>query len=139
MNRRRLICLAAPLAALFLLSGCGGGGGGGGSSLPSPFAGTWVGTWDAPSLSDDGTASITVATNGKVTGTTHDNGTDEDGTLSGSINNSGVFSGKAVYAGSPAINLNGTLGINGSGHLTGNVTQSQGSFSAPLTFDLIKQ
>lgn len=126
-------------ATSFLLVGCGGGGGGGSEVSNSPFAGQWRGTWASPSTDDAGTATITVATNGAMTGTMHNNRTGNDGTMNATAKNSGSVSGKAQYPGSDPIGLSGTVTINGSGHLIGNLTQSISGANYPLSFDLQPQ
>lgn len=125
---KRILLLGILVAA----AGCGGSG----VSTPSPFAGTWNGSWTA---NDVGTGSITVATNGAVTGTLHDTTANADGTVTGSISNAGTISGVVHYSGVPNTTLTGTMAIAGNGHLTGNLTQSDGVNSIGVSFDLIKQ
>lgn len=74
--------------------GCGGSGGGGGTTPPPDpvFTGNWSGAWDgttAPPPGDDGTLAITIEADGDVTGTAHNEGRSEDGTVLGSIDSNG--------------------------------------------------
>lgn len=77
----------------FLLIGCGGSGGGGGTTPPTDptLAGTWTGTWGGPTPppGDSGTLTITIESDGDITGTVHNTGRSENGTVSGSINQAG--------------------------------------------------
>lgn len=82
---------------------------------------------------------MTVASNGSINGTIHDTTASADGTVTGSMNNAGVVSGIVHYNGTPNTTLTGTMAIGGNGHLTGNLTQSDGVNSAGVTFDLILQ
>jgi hypothetical protein len=115
------------LAIAFILMavslwGCGGGGGGG-SSTPSPFAGTFDGTWTA--TGDSGTAHLTIANSGNVAGSTHSTALDEDGSVSGHISSNGNVSGTYSYPSTGNINVSGTLVLsNGGNTLSGSITGS---------------
>jgi hypothetical protein len=124
--RKYLVALA-----LTVLVGCGGGG----SSTPNPFAGQFIGTWTAPSIPDTGTANVTVASNGSVAGTSHDNGANADGSIVGTINANGNFNGTVTYPGFQPSPMSGTLAINGQNHLVGTVIVN----STATNFDLVKQ
>ena len=113
------------------LSGCGGSG----TTIPSLYEGTWAGTYDSVANPSFGTATVTVAEDGTVTGTGRNlhlgvdfiiNGNiEEDGTVSGSI--SGGLSGT----------LNGTFEISVvNGHLVGAITQVVGSSTVVSNYDL---
>ncbi|HLK17059.1 MAG TPA: hypothetical protein VKT78_19800 [Fimbriimonadaceae bacterium] len=117
-------------------AGCGGSGG---SSTPSPFAGTWVGTWNAPSIPDSGTTNVTIDTNGQITGSTHDNNSGTNGTFTGSITNAGALSATVSYPGTANSSVTGTGSIASNGHLLGNAIQVQGGVQVGLTEDLTKQ
>lgn len=125
--RRAYLCLLA----LTIIS-CGGGGGG----AASPFAGNFIGTWDAPGIPDNGTANVTVATNGTLNGSVHDNGTNANGVVSGTIANNGTVNGAVQYPGQQPSSLVGTLTLNVQNHLVGTLTQD-GTWA--INFDLVKQ
>jgi hypothetical protein len=78
----------------FLLMGCGGSGGGGTTPPPPPVTGEWAGTWGGPTPppGDTGTLNIEIEADGDITGTAHNNGRNEDGTITGSIGQDGEFS-----------------------------------------------
>lgn len=128
-----------PIFASICL-GCGGGSGtSGGNTINSPFAGTWAGDWVSPAANRVGTAVITIASNGQVNGSVRDNTVGADGTVAGTISNAGSVQGVLHYEGIQDNSLSGTLAIGQSGHLTGNLTQSNGVNSVGVIFDLIKQ
>jgi hypothetical protein len=131
----RKLCISLIVVACAV--GCGGGGGGG-SSTPSPFAGQWAGTYTSPG--NDGTLGLTVGNNGSFTGNVHDNGADADGTFNGSVNNNGGINATVHYSGSPDTTVSGTVTINGSGHMVGNLTQNfGGGVTDALDVDLAPQ
>ena len=128
--------LSISLIVVAVAVGCGGGGGGG-TSVPSPFAGAWQGSWDSPELFNDGTASVTVGTSGNFTGSIHDNGSDADGTVSGTVHSNGALNATVHYTGAPNSSLSGTVTINGSGHFVGTLTQDfGGGDTTAVNFDL---
>lgn len=126
---------ALSIAALIVVPGCGGGG----SSVPSPFAGAWSGTYDAGGIPDNGTATATITTSGQLTGTVHSTAGNGDGTVSGKISNAGTVSAHVTYPGYSPYPLVGTLAINGSAHLVGNLTETVGSTQYGVSFDLAPQ
>lgn len=130
MKQKLLILVTLGLVAL----GCGGSGGGTPAG-PSPFAGTWAGTFAIPSLGDSGTSNITIASDGTVAGTGHNTTENLDFNINGSITSPGTvsvtISGGATGAGS------GTWAIAQNGNLGGslNVTKSSGQgYTANYTF-----
>jgi len=135
---KRISVIMALLSLLFVVMGCGGGGGSD-NSTPSPFAGRWRGNWNSAALSQNGTADVTIATNGALTGTIHNNQSGSNGTVSGSISNSGQVSGTAQYPGQQATSISGTMTINGQGHLVGNLVQRINNTNYDVSFDLTKQ
>lgn len=134
---KRSLCFLL-LVPVFIV-GCGGGGGGAVAVTPSTFAGSWAGTWTSASLGQNGTSTITVASDGTVAGTVHNNTSNSNGTIAGSIDNSGNVTGSAQYPGQAATSLSGTLTLNGQGHLAGNLIQNVGGTNHGITYDLIKQ
>ena len=128
-----------PFLALAVLAvGCGGGGGGG-SSEPSPYAGTFSGPWTSTDLGQSGTTRITIATNGNVVGTIRNNTEDLDGSVSGSLSNSGSFNGTVNYPGLSSSSIRGTMAFNGSGQLTGTLIQRLDGEDYNATFTLSRE
>ena len=125
----------ALLVALITICACGGGGNA--IPTPSPFAGTWAGTYATPSVAQNGTATITISIDGTVAGSGHNNTTGNNFTMAGAITNGGVVAGS--LGGGLTGTLNGTLAIAGNGHLTGSIIQTVGAQSATSNFDLTKQ
>ncbi len=125
----------AVLVLAFAVTGCGGGGGG--SSTPatsSPFAGNYVGTFST-SNSQSGTLNVTVATNGTLTGSGHNNTIGQDETASGSVTNAGAANVTFTYP-SFSASVSGTVAFASNGHLDGTLAQSSGG---SVTIDLVKQ
>jgi len=134
---KRISVILALLSLIFVVFGCGGGGSD--NSTPSPFAGRWLGNWNSAALSQNGTADVTIATNGALTGTIHNNQSGSNGTESGSISNAGQVSGTAQYPGQQATSISGTMTINGQGHLVGNLVQRINNTNYDVSSDLVKQ
>ena len=84
------------------------------------YAGSYVGTYTVPSAGDSGTMSWTVTTTGAVTGTMHDTSLASNGTIVGTIDNAGVFSGTYTMPGSTWTS-NGTMTLSGTS-FTGSLT-----------------
>ena len=63
---------------------------------------------------------MTVATNGQLSGSTHHNQLNLDGTITGAIQNNGRYSITSTYPGFLPASSTGTASINGAGHLLGN-------------------
>ena len=106
------IVLAVVIAAVVV--GCGGGGG----SETSPFAGQWQGSWVDAGNAQSGTVSLTIGTDGSMSGSIHNDTLSLDGTASGSISRSGQVAGAYAYPGQ-TYTTSGTLIVNGAGHLVG--------------------
>ena len=128
---RNLLILVATLGVV----GCGGSG----AHSTSPFIGTYAGTWVAPSLNDNGTAILTIASDGSLTGTLHDDVSLSDATVSGTLSSSGVTHATVVYAGPATSTLTGTVALGSQGQLSGNLIQTEGGNSVGVTFALVKQ
>lgn len=81
--------------ALGFLAGCGGSGGGGGTTPPpTDLTGTWSGNWDGgavPPPGTEGTLTVTVEADGDLTGTVFNQGKNETGQISGTIQPNGYF------------------------------------------------
>lgn len=123
-------------SALLLVGLVGCGGSGGGSVANSLFAGHWTGTYTTTG-SQNGTADITIGTNGHVTGSGHNNTLNIDFGITGDIDNTGAVTGNLT--GGLAGTLDGTLTIGGNGHLTGALNQHVNNQTITANFDLIKQ
>jgi hypothetical protein len=128
---------AISFSVLFasVLVGCGGSGGG--SSDPSPFAGSYSGAFNIPSISQVGTMTVAVTTGGKLTGNYINTTAGTSGTVQGSINSTGTFSGTIKPSGFASSTLNGTLSLSGA-DLTGTLTQVQGGISYGIQVNLTK-
>jgi hypothetical protein len=138
---RQIVRLVGLLGifALVAVVGCGGGNSGnGGNAGPSPFGGTWIGTWaDAV---QSGTLNVTVVQDGTITGTVVNNTLGITGTVGGSTTNAGVVTSTYNYPGRPIIQANGNVAIAQNGHWTGSVTEiASGHTLGVATLDLIKQ
>ena len=136
MGRLTVAVAAASLGA-FALAGCGGGGGNDNSSpttTNSPFAGTYVGTFRTTNP-QSGTLNVTVASNGTLTGSGHNDTIGQNETISGSVTNAGATSVTFTYPTFSA-SANGTVAVASNGHLDGTLTQSSGG---SVTIDLVKQ
>ena len=126
---------------VLLLAACGGGGGGNSSpstpSTPNAFVGDYSGTYQAPFLDDSGTFTINVSRDGKVTGTGVSVNTG-DGTLTGTFDASGYFSGRLDFDGNDtdAI-LTGTLTKQSNGSLIGMLNERYGNASGDVTVVLV--
>ena len=105
------------VASVFV--GCGGDSSS--PSTPSPYAGHWKGTWVDSEWGQTGTLDITVAGHGNVTGSVVNNDNDS-GTVSGVIGDYGGIACYYYYRWD-YFRAIGTLSINASGHLVGNVTE----------------
>lgn len=110
-----------------MLSGCGG------NSLiaavtGSPFIGSYKGTFTTDK-GQSGSTSFTVATGGSFAGQMHNDTTGLDGSLSGSIDDAGNFSGTVAYA-SGAIGLTGPVTLTNSKHLDGTLQVMAGGVPA---------
>ena len=103
----RVIC---PMLALFVaalvLVGCAGSG----VAAPSPFQGTFAGTWTSTGP-DSGTATAVVTPGGGFTGTELDTTTSLQGSVTGALQSNGTFTGTVTPQGHNAINATGVFQI----------------------------
>lgn len=117
--------------------GCGGGGDHHhDDSSTSSFAGTYSGTYAerTPALgSVTGTATLIIASDGTITGTTTDSRYSDSGTIaSGSqIGSDGTVTLISNFSSSNSTEGVGTLTLDASGNLTGTLTESNGMVSGP--------
>lgn len=115
------------------LVGCGGSGGGG-NSTPSPFEGTFSGSWTTTPTSEVGTSTFTIDASGDITGTTQNTTTSNTGTVTGHINANGTTTGTYTYTGMSGINYSGTLTLsNGGNTLSGPVVGAGVTTNLTLT------
>ncbi len=121
---------------LFALGGCGGGGTP--AEMNSPFQGHYVGTFADTTAAQNGTLDVTVASNGAITGTSHNSSIAVDSTASGSVDNNGN-TGVTLSFPSGQQTANGVLAANAQGHLVGNLVLHTSSGTDNLTVDLTKQ
>ncbi len=120
----------------FVLSGCAGWFSGFGSIHYSPFFGDYTGTWVSNGLSNNGTATLLIDTDGQVRGTVHNNSTDSDGVLTGGIEDDGEVNATVKYPGEAVISLSGTLISDGSGNLSGNLVQRKDGVNNDISLNL---
>ncbi len=87
-NHIKKYACAVLVAAFFalILAGCGGGGGG----SSSPWMGRWTGTWGDIDNGDSGTADITIASDGDMTGTVVNDTQSKTATITGHISTNGA-------------------------------------------------
>ena len=123
-------CFAIGILASIVLAGCGGGG-----TSVNALRGNWNGTWVSPTTSDTGTANIVIGGDGKLGGSTFDTGAGASGVVSGTVSGSGHVSGFVRYPGL-ATSIDGTMFIDGAGHLRGQVNQFDGTNTIVINFDL---
>jgi len=131
------IAVAAASLTTLALAGCGGGGGNNNNSpvtTNSPFAGTYVGTFSTTNP-QSGTLNVTVGSDGKLTGTGHNDTIGQDETVSGSVTNTGAANVTFQYP-SFSASASGTVAFASNGHVDGTLTQSSGG---SVTLDLVKQ
>jgi hypothetical protein len=118
----------AAIAAALCTSGCGGLGG---IIQFSSFEGDWDGTWDG--TNDSGPASLDIDALGDISGTMHADIGDEDGAVTGTIQNNGSVTMSVNFPSEGIVNGSGTLVLsNGGATLSGVVTFN----GDPVTFDL---
>ena len=123
------------LPLVLLLAACGGSDGGSSSSAPNAFLGDYRGSYSAPFLDDTGTYTVSVARSGRVTGSGVSNGGGE-GTISGTFNSRGFFSGRISFANNTSGTLKGTLTKQADGSLTGTLNEVYGDASGDVRVDL---
>lgn len=112
--RRSMIAGMACLAAAVVV-GCGGGGST--VSAANVYTGAWTGNWNSQTLSDGGTMSLTVRTDGSVTGTMNRVG-GLAGNVAGTVNDNGDFNLQAGFTTNGNYTVTGNM-VRNSGHLLG--------------------
>ena len=126
------------LVCAVVLAGCGGGSS---VSTPSPFRGAYVGTFQAVPATgvQVGNLTVTVGTDGKLTGLVNNTTVNIASSVSGSISNTGQTS---VTLTSPAETdtATGTVSLSAANHLLGSLTEfHNGATVGPLNFDMTPQ
>ncbi len=125
----RLICGAA---LLITLSACGGS-----FAAHSVFAGIWSGTFSTASNSQTGTISIQIDQGGAGNGTGTNTTLGHTFDISGFIEDNGQISW--AKSNGETGSFDGTLTIDGNGHLVGTVVQTTGATSVDSVIDLTPQ
>lgn len=98
--------MAALIALLLLVTGCGGGAD---STLPSIYRGVYSGTWADPTSNDSGTFTLTVFANGSITGNMASTQTGTSAPMSGQVDQTGNFDMIAGFGASGNFVMNGTM------------------------------
>ena len=122
----RGVIIGFLLALIVGVAGCGSGGLSSAvlGSSNSPFAGNFSGTWTDTTTKHNGTAQITVADNGNVTGTIVDSTSNINGALSGDISSAGVASmSETNLSTSSTTSLTGTFAFAANKQLDGSLQQ----------------
>lgn len=138
---RSVFALSAIVLAL-AVAGCGGGGGGSSTlPVPSPFVGTYVGTFNGNSIQPTfgtGSLNLSVTNGGTLTGnsTASGNPLGQHLTLSGAIANTGTAN-LTFTSSTGFISTNGGLAFATNGHLDGTLYVDTGG--SVITVDLVKQ
>ena len=87
-----------------------------------PYAGSWQGTWKAPSLRQSGLFTLTVSNDGTSTGSIDNFTLNNAGTLDATTDDNGNLSGTVTYPGQRDAKLSATLFMSG-GVVNGNFVQ----------------
>lgn len=126
----RVTCqLLILIATAFVLASCWGSG----AAAPSPFQGTFAGTWTStgPNM---GTANVTITVGGGFTGTEVDTTTNVQGSVTGTLQNNGTFAGTVVPQGGNPVNASGNFQISQDGNtLSGVLTYGGANYTFTLT------
>jgi|GEM_PF-5350787 len=119
----------ALVAGAFVLSSCGGSG----SAAPSPFQGSFSGSWTSNGA-DSGTATVKVSPGGSFTGQEADTTTNVDGSVVGELQNDGDFKGTVQVTGHSAIAASGQFQISADQNtMTGTLTYSSVTYTFTFT------
>lgn len=110
---------------------------GGSLASNSVFAGVWSGTFTNPSNAQTGTISVVIDQGGAANGTGTNTTLSHSYDISGFIEDNGQISW--AKSGGETGSFDGTLAIDGNGHLVGTVVQTTGSTSVDSTIDLTLQ
>lgn len=140
----KLRTVPALVLLMAALAGCGGGGGGSshtgdgsGGGSGNPLQNSYVGTYDSPTLGDNGTIDLEVSASGTVTGAITSTPHGADGTVSGTITAGGVLTGTMQVTGHSAGTLSGTLVQQPDGKLIGTVQETLDGVTGDVTFTLV--
>ena len=132
-----ILILASAIFSVILLAGCGGGGGGSNLTL-APFAGTYAGTWQAPSQGTSGIVNLVVAQDGSTTGTMTGSQEPGTGTITGALPSNGQFAGQIAYDLNHQFTFQGPMGFDSNSHLSGTVQQEFFGTIIPITMTMTK-
>lgn len=128
------------LMAALVLTGCGGGGSSSGSGSPANittiYAGHWAGPW-SDATGDAGVLDVTVGADGQFSGSiVNQTQGGVIGSAAGHVDGNGHLTGNYAYSGGIGVVVSGTVAVDQSGKLAGNVKEvqngqpfSNGSFS----------
>jgi hypothetical protein len=124
------------IAVIVGLAGCGGNNGG--FRGPTPFTGSYSGTWSVPSGADIGTMTLTIADDATMVGTYLNAATGEHGTVRGATHPEGGFNMTFTDTAGAVTAITGIMANSGSrGGLAGDGTLTRpGGGAQGFTFDL---
>ena len=110
------------------------------NSSSSPFIGNWAGTWTDPVTLESGAISITIDTNGNVTGSVRNTTLNMNGEVGGTVDDNGNANFTYTYPGPTTYTETGAVSINSSTQLVGNLNEYLGgTLIGTATINLIKQ
>ena len=110
---------------------------GGSLASNSTYAGVWSGTFSNPTTSQTGTLAVEIDQGGAANGSGTNTTLGQSFVISGFIEEAGQINW--AMSGGQTGSFQGTLAIDGNGHLVGTVTQTVGSTSVDSNIDLTPQ
>jgi hypothetical protein len=137
---------ATVLPALLLIVPAGGCGGGANAPVAPGvvrFAGSWQGTWRTTAAVPErgGDLRLRIEPNGAFTGTIRTPAPGTDGTLSGTADDAGDYTGTLLYSDTfaPPVPVTGTWTLRGPDQLTGSFRQRLNGVEQDGEIDLSRQ
>jgi hypothetical protein len=132
---RALRALLALALLMLALVGCSGEGEG--TNAPLLYEGNWTGTWSSPTLSQTGTISALIPTNGELEdGQFSIDQFGRSGDLEGTVDSSGELIWTADFGEDGAYVLEGSMTVTTDRRLRGTFMIRTNGESYPATFEL---
>ena len=134
----------AALGALVVAAVIGCGGGMGGTSTGS-FTGNWSVIWNSPGSGSNGALDMSVAQDGRVTGTLYDAPNQTQGPITGMMSASGHMDATVAFPGQQVCSVSGDMmlnqqdhqnGCHQAGHMAVNGSLHMGNSSYPMSMDM---